>query len=152
MAKRKKKPSKPSRRRRGLTPRPPTDKPVSSHTPAGLISSEMRFFQGPIPDPQTLQGYQQIDPDFPKRILAMGEAQSAHRQQQERCYLKGSNRARLVGLVLAFLSVLVVCGVGAYAIKLGHAKEGSGIIVGVVVSLAGTFIWGRTRVQRENRE
>ena len=152
MARRKKKPSKPSRRRRGLTPRPPTDKPVSPHTRAGLISAEMRFFQGPIPDPQTLQEYQQIDPDFPQRILAMGEVQSAHRQQQERYYLKGSTIARFVGLGFAFLSVLVVCGVGAYAIKLGHAKEGCGVIAAVVVSLASTFIWGRTKVQRENRE
>lgn len=152
MARRKKKPSKPSRRRRGLTPRPPTDKPVPPHTRTELISAEMRFFQGPIPDPQTLQEYQQVDPDFPKRILAMGEAQSAHRQQQERYHLKGSTIARLFGLGLAFLSVLVVCGVGAYAIKLGHAKEGCGVIAAVVVGLAGTFIWGRTKVQQENRE
>ena len=152
MARRKKKPSKPSRRRRGLTPRPPTDKPVSPHTRAELISAEMQFFQGPLPDPQTLQEYQQVDPDFPKRILAMGEAQSAHRQQQERYHLKGSTIARFVGLGLAFLSVLVVCGVGAYAIKLGHATEGCSVIAGVVVSLAGTFIWGRTKVQQENRE
>ena len=145
MARRKKKPSKPSRR-------PPTDKPVSPRTRAELISAETRFFQGPRPDPQTLQEYQQIDPDFPKRILAMGEAQSAHRQQQERYYLKGSTIARFVGLGFAFLSVLVVCGVGAYAIKLGHATEGCGVIASVVVSLAGTFIWGRTKAEQENRE
>lgn len=155
MARRKKKPSKPSRRRRGLTPRPPTDKPVPPHTRAELISAKMSFFQGPIPDPQTLQEYQQVDPDFPKRILAilaMGEAQSAHRQQQERYYLKGSTIARFFGLVFAFLSVLAICGVGAYAIKLGHAKEGCGVIAAVVVGLAGTFIWGHTKAQQENRE
>ena len=125
---------------------------MSPRTRTELISAETRFFQGPLPDPQTLQEYQQIDPDFPERILAMGEAQSAHRQQQERYYLKGSTIARFVGLGLAFLSVLVVCGVGAYAITLGHAKEGCGVIAAVVVSLASTFIWGRKKVQRENGE
>ena len=109
-------------------------------------------FQGPLPAPQTFQEYQQVDPDFPERILAMGENQSAHRQQQERYHLKGSTIARFFGFVFAFLSVLAICGVGAYAIKLGHATEGYSVIAGVVVSLAGTFIWGRTKVQQENRE
>ena len=125
---------------------------MSPRTREELISAEARFFSGPIPDPQTLQEYQQVNPNFPERILAMGEAQSAHRQQQERYHLKGSTIARFVGLGLAFLSVLVICGVGTYAIKLGHAKEGCGVIAAVVVSLAGTFIWGRAKVQRENGE
>ena len=120
---------------------------MSSRTPAELLNAEAKFFQGPIPDPQTLQEYQQIDPNFPERILAMAEAQSAHRQQQEKSHLKGMIRARFVGLGLAFLSVLLICSVGAYAIKLGHAKEGSGLIAAVVVGLASTFIWGRTKVQ-----
>ena len=145
MTRRKKKPSKPSRRRRGLTSRSTTPR-----TREELISAEARFFQGPIPDPQTLQEYQKVDPNFPERILALGEAQSAHRQQQETYHLKGSTIARFVGLGLAFLSVLVICAVGTYAIELGHAKEGCGVIAAVVVSLAGTFIWGRTKVQQEN--
>ena len=79
--------------------------------------------------------------------MKMAENQSVHRQKQERSHLKGVIWTRLLGLFLAFLSVLLICGVGAYEIHLGHAKEGSGLIGAVVVGLAYTFIRGHKKEQ-----
>ena len=106
-----------------------------------VISQILESFTGPIPDPKNLQAYKEIDPSIPDRILTMAERQSSHRQNQETLQVKGVIGTRKLGLWLALISVLAICFVGAYTIKLGHPKEGCALIGAVVVSLAGTFIY-----------
>ena len=98
--------------------------------------------RGPLPDPETLSGYGQIDPSFPERIVRSFERQSEHRQEMERKLLNGSERRAGRGQVIG--STLVGMGIvgGIVAILMGEAIAGASIIV---PSLAGgvlTYLFG----------
>ncbi len=42
------------------------------------------FFSGPLPSPQTLEGYENSVPGSAERILKMAESQVYHRQDMEK--------------------------------------------------------------------
>lgn len=82
--------------------RSPTDQPIdpnlSSSTdsvgqndePSGHVTVYQRQtlqFTGPLPPPEVLHGFKEIDSTFPERIVVMAERQSEHRQSMERTSL-----------------------------------------------------------------
>lgn len=103
------------------------------------------FFEGPIPDPQTLSQYGVIDPSFPNRIVKMTEDQASHRQKMERRQINHGISLLYLGRIIGFICVVMVCSVGAYSIHLGHDKAGAWIIVVASVGLAGLFVTGKYR-------
>lgn len=113
------------------------------------ITHTQSFFQGPLPPPEDLQKFKEVDPSFPGRIMAMAERQAEHRQVEERRRGKMIVMARYLGLGTAFLSVLAICALAAYAFQLGHAVEAASIVTGVVVALVVAFIKG-SKIQRED--
>ncbi len=125
------------------------------HDPAGIVEQEVqqifgRRWQGPIPDPDSLAKYQQIDPRLPDRIVAMAERtvdltekQTEHRIELERRAILGMNLRAHIGLWLAFVVVLVVLGLSFAAIFTGHEVGGS-VVAGIdLASLAAVFVYGR---------
>lgn len=126
-------------------PSPPVSK---AKPPSGIQVAQASFFQGPLPPPEDLQKFKEVDPSFPERIIAMAERQAGHRQALELRQVKVIVRARYLGLGTAFLSVLAICALAAYAFQLGHAVEAAGMVTGVVVGLVVAFIKG-SKVQRE---
>lgn len=75
-----------------------TESPVSEDqsTPAEEVTSQeqqqlpqiyqqkLQFHQGPLPPPEVLQGYGDIDASFPKRIMQLAEREQEHRHENER--------------------------------------------------------------------
>jgi uncharacterized membrane protein len=57
-------------------------KPTSGDMQLKIQHQEQRF-EGPIPPPAVLQGYEQILPGAAERILRMAEQQAAHRHSLE---------------------------------------------------------------------
>jgi uncharacterized membrane protein len=108
-------------------------------------------FQGPLPHPQLLEGYEKIVPGSAERILKMAEEQQTHRHGMERQALQVESRNSFAGIICAFVIgiVTVVCGslVAYSGVQWqGYAISGTGL-----VSLVGTFIYG-TRARRKERE
>ena len=71
------------------------------------------FFSGPIPSPDLMKEYAEVDPKFPERILTLTEGEASHRQREEkkinRCKLaeiRSDAIGRLAALVFAFLCIV----------------------------------------------
>ena len=91
--------------------------------------------QGPIPDPNTLAGYNQIVPNAAERIIAMAEAEALHRQQLEDNTLKANIADRLsarteikLGQILAFMLCMIVVLCGTYLAISG--AQWPGVVLG----------------------
>jgi len=111
-------------------------------------------FSGPLPPPEMLAQYDDVTPGAGDRIIAMAEAQSAHRRAVE---TKGAEaqvedfkaaraEARL-GQVFAF--IIAVFGILAGACVIHHGTTGGAQIAGCVIggvplaTIVTTFICGK---------
>ena len=53
------------------------------------VVSKYEHYSGPLPHPDIMGGYKQINKAFPERIMEMCEKQSAHRIEMEREIVRG---------------------------------------------------------------
>ncbi|ADO76018.1 DUF2335 domain-containing protein [Stigmatella aurantiaca] len=103
----------------------------------------------PLPPPEMVEGYGNIDPSFPARLMEMVEGQAKHRQGLERWAVIGEvinhNVATLCGAAVALF--------GLYASwQMGIAgKQTAASIVGgtTVVMLTSIFFYGRRQKRVE---
>jgi uncharacterized membrane protein len=109
-----------------------------------------QLWQGPVPSPEDLRGYADVDPDLPNRIVKMAErqldlaeAQQEHRHVQEDRQVRGLNRRADIGLYMAFVLALFVLAGSFWVISKGHDVAGSSIAGLDLVGLASVFIYGR---------
>jgi uncharacterized membrane protein len=113
-----------------------------------IALSEQRYFSGPLPPPEVLQGYEGVCPGSAREIIGVFLKQSDHRMAQERAT---SNRAYM-GVIAAFL-LCATTVVGACVLILrGH--EGAGATLGVagLSSVVATFIYGTRSVAENGKE
>ena len=107
-------------------------------------------FQGPIPPPQILAGYEKLLPGSADRILCMAEKETAHRQIMEtkaidaeieglRNEAKDIKRGQICGLIIGITALLS----GTYTSITGYPWAGSFIGAGGVIGLVSAFIVGR---------
>ena len=124
-------------RKPGDQPARRADPPTRQAGDAGRITTSLVAqqttvqFSGPLPDPQTLQGYEQVLPGAAERIMALAERQATHRMQTESD--AAAHRARLEGKIIdaairsetwgracAFTIALAFLGVSGWLINGGH--------------------------------
>lgn len=64
-------------------------------------------YSGPIPHPKILQGYNDVQPDFPERIVSMAEKEQDHRLECEKLMVEGTisetKRGQWFAFAIAFL-------------------------------------------------
>lgn len=89
-------------------------------------------YQGPLPPPAMLRGYEEVVPGSGERIIAMAERQAAHRQNIE-------SRGQLFGFSLA---ASAIAG-GFLAAAFGLPLVGVSGVILAVATLSGFFIWGK---------
>ena len=96
-------------------------------------------FTGPIPHPEHMQRYQDIDQSFPNRILKMAESNLAHKQSVEKIVIYGQ-------LFMGFLGWATPSGIAFYVLH--HAilftKDGKSIealiaLITAIAALGGAF-------------
>lgn len=104
---------------------------------------------GPIPDPETLEGYNLIIPNGADRIMTMAEKQSEHRMKLETKLITGQQNQSNLGQILACIIGITALLVAGYSINNGHEWGGSIIGAGGLTSLVTAFIQGKSR-QRES--
>ena len=109
-------------------------------------------WEGPLPPPQILEGYESVVPGAADRILRMAEAQSESRLQIERTIVTGDSRRAYLGIVAGFVLSMVVIGGGIYLIATGHDWAGACLIGLNLVGLAGVFVYGSKSLRDEQRE
>ena len=107
-------------------------------------------YKGPLPPPEILQKYNDIEPGLADRIVKMAEAQALHRQGLESGVILERARSERQGQWLGF-AVAMVAIVGSFGlIALGKDAVGITGVLGTIGTLGGVFVYGRRSQKKEN--
>lgn len=98
---------------------------------------------GPIPDPQTLESYNQIIPNGADRIMKMAENQADHRMSIERTVIKRQSFQSMLGQIFGLIIGLAGLACGTFLAYSNFPKTGAVIAGGTVISLVSVFVMGR---------
>lgn len=116
-------------------------------------------FEGPLPPPSTLAGYNNIQKGFADRIIIMAENEASHRHEMDKRVLDAriqvteyeANEARL-GQIFGLLIGVTALIAGSYTAIQGFAFAGSVIGTSGVIGLVSVFIMGRKTPDKNNNE
>ena len=126
-----------------------------------MQSASASSFSGPLPHPDILHGYEEVEKGFANRIMLMAEAESQHRHQMERRAIEleavalqeGLLRARQ-GLYLAAIVALMFLAASTAIAVFVDTVAGS-VLSGVDIALlAGVFVYGvrRRSLEQESEQ
>lgn len=139
-------------------PKKPNNSPVPNSRTARkeMIAAHQEVsvtteFHGPIPDPLTMERYNQIMPGAAERILKMAEDQARHRQDLEKIIIKSQCRDSLLGIIAGFILALVTICAGTYVITKGNIWSGTLLGSAGLVGLVSVFIYG-TNSNKKGRQ
>ena len=98
---------------------------------------------GPLPAPETLGLYDQITPGAAERIISMAEEEAKSRRHNERTTIKHTLIIAYLGIIFAFISVIIVSSLVYYAIYKSYEQTAAAIAVGCIAAVAGVFMFFR---------
>jgi uncharacterized membrane protein len=109
-------------------------------------------YSGPLPHPDILKRYNDLDPSFSKTIFSHFKEEQEHRHRIDNKAIDGAISSDKRAQYMAFIICLVVLGISFYSVYSG--KEVAGII-GLVMSLGGliaAFLKGNSNNNKKNKE
>ena len=130
-------------------------KPRSSRTPARHQQTQQiqsASFQGPLPPPNMLAGYEEILPGSAERLLALTEEQARHRRSLESKTVDSNVTNERLGMIAGFILCLIVIAGGFALIWTGRDLEGLAAVLSPLAILTGVFAYGKHRQQKELSE
>jgi len=130
------------------TPQPPQQIISQSQSVAAQVQLH---YEGPLPHPSILQGYNQVVPGSAERIISMAEQQAKHRQELEKAVIGADIRDSKTGLWLGFIIGIVAIISGGVCIVQGHSIAGGVLGGSAVPGLTAVFVYG-SRQRRKERE
>jgi uncharacterized membrane protein len=101
------------------------------------------IYQGLLPPPEMLEHYGRIYPELPEKLTQLAIDEAKHRHYCEKKTTRAFSRSAILGMVFAFLSVIIVSFLVYYALTLGYPTQAATIATGVIVALAGVFVFRR---------
>lgn len=109
-----------------------------------IVFQKLEFFQGDLPHPDILAGYDRLCPGAAEKIINNGIAESEHRREMEKTLMEERRADRRLGVILGFILALLIIIVGAFLIYKGKTVVGS-ILSGVTaLGIVGLFTGGKT--------
>lgn len=140
--------------RRGAEP--PASKPDEgeSHPRTGEPTAQVSqaVFAGPLPPPNILQAYEQVEAGLADRIVAMAEDQGRHRRELEWKALEGNQAAQTRGQRSALILGLAGAALAGLLVWKDQFLWGVGLFAGELISLATVFLIGRRKGDKELEE
>ncbi|MBF0117028.1 MAG: hypothetical protein HQM04_18540 [Magnetococcales bacterium] len=141
-----------SRTRGGTVPAPRPNQTVQSK-----VVHQVASFSGPIPDPNSLKLYGDIDPSIPDRLISLAERQESHRLVIEQRMMDQNDAVIAIeqqcwesdatfkkrGQILGFVFVSLALSASVVAAYLGHDWVAGGIVSVISASMTAAFIVGR---------
>lgn len=113
------------------------------------VQIRKEVFQGPLPSPDILVGYNQAFPDAAERIVTMAESAQNHKQLMENRMLTEQAKGVRYGQVFAFLIAIVGMICGTYLIAHGASASGLASIFGPLTGLAGIHLYNNYKDQQK---
>ena len=117
--------------------------------PTNISLQQHQAYSGPIPDPDSLAKYNQIQPGFAERIIKMAEEEALHRRADENRIIKNSTQMAVTGIVFAFVSVIMFGGIIVYAISQQSNVAALSTVIAALASLAGIFVFFRNKMKKQ---
>ena len=102
-------------------------------------------YEGPIPDPQTLQAYENVHPGAIDWILGQARDQGQHRRKLEKRIVNWGTFSEFLGVASALLISLVAIGGGIFLIFNDKSATGLSIIIADLVALVSVYKSGQKR-------
>lgn len=118
-----------------------------SHANGHLVISET--YEGQIPSPEMMEKYNKLDPTFANRILMMAEKEQNNAHKISNKTANSFIVSLFLGMFFAFSSVLVVSYLVYLCIEKGYPTAASSIAIGVIVGVAGVFLYQRKKNKAE---
>ena len=114
-----------------------------------VVLQKLEIYQGDLPHPDILKGYQDLDSDAAKKIIDNGIAESQHRREMEDKYLSGNIASHKLGQLFGFIIALVVIIGGIYLIATDKQIAGSILTGTTALGVIGLFTGNS---QNKNKE
>ena len=113
------------------------------------VGVSVQEFSGPLPPPEILRKYNDIEPGFANRIMTMAESQSHHRQTMESLVI--GSRIRYEGRAQILASIIALAlGLGSiWLISIGKSIEGVSAIIAELAAFTWVFMYGRRHQEKE---
>lgn len=106
-------------------------------------------WEGPLPPPNVLAGYEQVMPGAADRVFRLTEGQAAHRQALERRIVETHSLIERRGQLLAFVLMLAALVIGGLLISDGKDAVGIAVVFGTLAGIGGTFVYSRRQQRAE---
>ena len=98
---------------------------------------------GPIPDPETLERYNQMIPNGADRIMKMAEDQASHRMNIEKTIIRRQSFQSMLGQIFGLIIGIAGLACGTFLVYSDYPKTGGLIAGATVVSLVSVFVIGQ---------
>ncbi len=107
-------------------------KKLTKQLPKQTLIAMREFFSGPLPHPNILIKYEEIQKGAAHRIIKMAERQSGHRQAMEKKVIESNVCNERIGMVLSFIiNILIITG-AVYLIKCDKQITGLITLIGAL--------------------
>lgn len=108
-------------------------------------------FQGPLPPPEILAGYERVLPGAADRIISMAEMNQRHRHGLEARVIPAGIVSERIGQVFAFVLYLGTLASGTYLVSIGRDTIGLTEMLATTAAFAGLYVKGQIEKKRELR-
>ena len=123
-----------------------------------IAALSSRSYHGPLPPAEEVEHWERILPDAANRFLSLLEDQTYAEIEADRLQLDIYSRivrqdflTKTVGQIFGFLIAIVAILAGTYTTLQGHPIAGSFIGGSGVASLAGVFVYERSRQRHQEQ-
>jgi len=104
---------------------------------------QLRTHSGPLPQPETFEGYERILPGCAERILVMAEKQQNHRMGLEKMHLGEQLFQSKLGQIFGLLIAAICIGTGAFLVMNSYEVAGSILFGTTLLGLVTVFVIGK---------
>ena len=113
------------------------------------VTAISKVHSGPLPDVETLNGYNQIIPNGAERLMQQVEKQSQHRRDIENRVIKWNSIESLIGQLCGMIIAGSVLFASYRLAMNGHEAVASVLGGTTIVGLTSIFVYGKKK-QKEN--
>ncbi|UHD44897.1 DUF2335 domain-containing protein [Aureimonas altamirensis] len=111
------------------------------------ITTQEKYWAGPLPSPETLADFRELVPDAPERIFKQWEEEADHRRAYENRALDGLIKRDRRGQISAIVFAISALALSAWALYLGHPWISGIVGGGTIASVVGAFLYQRKSEQ-----
>lgn len=107
---------------------------------AHAFVSVTKSYSGPLPDPDTLQGFEDIVPGAAERIFTMAEKEQDHRHETDNILIRRQLNQSATGQWMGFFLGAATIFTGRFLVYCGQSVAGIATIIGAAVALVALFV------------